>query len=311
MCNPTKPYKNQILELIKTTWNTSYLSVKEGTYALFKRKFSYVEVDHTDGIGTKGMYHWKQKSFKNAVQDALAMNLNDLALVGAVPYKLQCHLVLPKDDKKAIIEIMEFLVKECKKWRIAITGGETSIQHNMQGFDISLTVSGFIRKPKINRFRKGDVLMGLASSGLHSNGFTMVTKKLGSKFQKEFIEPTNIYLKTILDLNKKYDIGGMMHITGGAYTKLKDLLDKTDAIITNNYKLKPHSIFKELYKKGISDYDMYKTFNCGVGFILSVSPEDSIKILSRVKNADIIGKIIPGTGKLKIVSMFSGKNIEL
>lgn len=311
MYNPVKPYKNQILELIKGTWNTPYISVKDGTYALFKRKFNYIEVDHTDGIGTKGIYHWKKKSFKNAVLDALAMNLNDLALVGAVPYKLQCHLVLPKDDKKAIMAIMGFLVQECKKWRIAITGGETSIQSNMQGFDISLTVSGFVEKPKINKFREGDVLIGFASSGLHSNGFTLVTKKLSGTFRKEFIEPTNIYLKTVLELNKKYDIGGMMHITGGAYTKLRDLLNKTDAVITKSHKLKPQGIFRELYKKGISDYDMYRTFNCGVGFILSVSPKDSIRIISHVKNADIIGEVVKGTGKIKIASMFSNKNIEL
>lgn len=310
MYNPIKPYKNQILKLIKSSWNTPYISIIEGTYTLFKKKFNYFEVDHTDGLGTKGIYHWNKRSFKNAVCDALAMNLNDLALVRAVPYKLQCHLTLPKEDNKTILKIMNFLVQECKKRNIVITGGETSIQNNMKGFDISLTVSGFVKKIKINQFKIGDVLIGFASGGLHSNGFTMVRKKLGSEFRQEFIEPTKIYLETVLDLNKNYDIHGMMHITGGAYTKLKDLLNNSDAIITNNHKLKPQTIFKELYNNKISDKDMYRTFNCGIGFILSVLPQDSVKIISQLKNTAVIGKVISGTGRVRIQSMFSNKNIE-
>ncbi len=306
--NPEKPYKNQILELIKETWNTPYVSVKPGTYALFKRNFNCLEVDHTDGIGTKGMYHWKARSFKNAVQDALAMNLNDLAIVGARPYKLQCHLILPKDDSQAILEIMRNLVKECKKYNIAITGGETSIQNNMKGMDISLTVSGFIKKEKKNQFIKGDVLLGLESNGLHSNGFTLARKVLSGKFLPEFIKPTSIYLDTVLALHEKYNIGGMMHITGGAYTKLKSLLKSTDVIIDFNT-LKTQSIFKELYKKGVSDENMYRTFNCGIGFIFSVSQKDYLKVISKIKDAHIIGKVVSGNGAVKINSMFSKKRV--
>lgn len=80
MYDPTKPYKKQILELIKQTWETPYVSVKGDIYPIIERKFSYPEVDHTDGIGTKGVYHWQQRTFGNAALDALAMNLNDLAL---------------------------------------------------------------------------------------------------------------------------------------------------------------------------------------------------------------------------------------
>ncbi len=167
--NPEKPYKNQILELIKKTWITPYISVQEGIYPVFKRKFDYPEIDHTDGIGTKGIYYWNRRTFRNAVLDALAMNLNDLAMARAVPYKLQCHLILPEDNKSVILDIMKNLVIECKKRQIAITGGETSIQDNVQGIDISLTVSGFVKKAKGNQFLVGDMLVGFASSGLHSN----------------------------------------------------------------------------------------------------------------------------------------------
>lgn len=312
MYDPTKPYKKQILDLIKQTWETCYVSVKEGVYPIIKKKFSHPEVDHTDGIGTKGVYHWKQRSFENAALDALAMNLNDLALSRAIPYKLQNHIFIPKDDKDAILEIVKALVYESKKRNIAITGGETSIHDNIKGLDISMTVSGFIPKEKPNKFKRGDVLIGLKSSGLHSNGFTKVRKVFGKVWSPEFIKPTEIYLDTILELDEKYDIHGMMHITGGAYTKLKDILGKdTDAVIEKNYELEPHQIFRTLYNQGIPDKEMYTTFNCGTGFILSASPRNAKKIVASVKNAHPIGEIVRGTGKVKIESWFSRKKIEL
>jgi len=101
----------------------------------------------------------------------------------------------------------------------------------------------------------------------------------------------------------------MMHITGGAYTKLKDLLGCADVKLKRDHKLQPQPIFRDLYKKGISDEEMYQTFNCGIGFILSVSPQDANKIVSEL-DADIIGEITSGSGKIKIESMFSDKEIE-
>ena len=308
--NPEKPYKNQIINLIQKTWDTPYLSVKENTYPIFKAEIDYLQVDHTDGIGTKGIFHWRRRSFKNAVQDALAMNLNDLAIVRAVPYKLQCHLMLPKDDQKAILEIMRSLARECRKYKIAITGGETSIQNNIKGMDISLTVSGFIKKERKNQFVKGDVLIGFNSNGLHSNGLTLARRILREKFSPEFIKPTKIYLDDVLILHKKYDIHGMMHITGGAYTKIKSLLKKTDALIHFD-KVKVQPIFRELYKRGVDSKEMYRTFNCGIGFIISVAQKDSFKIVSRTKGAYIIGRVVSGSGFVKIKSMFSKKEINL
>src|SRR3989344_8357563 len=85
---PSKPYKQAILDLIRTTWETPYVSVRPGTHPIIQKKFSSPEVDHTDGIGTKGVYHWRAGTFHNAVIDSLAMNLNDLAVMRAVPYKI-------------------------------------------------------------------------------------------------------------------------------------------------------------------------------------------------------------------------------
>ena len=310
MYNPEKPYKKQILKLIQETWDTPYISVKN---QIIKKNFSFPEYHHSDGIGTKGIYHWRKRTFKNAVLDALAMNLNDLLMVNAKPYAILNHLFLPKDDKKAVSKIITQLSRECKKRKIAILGGETAIHNDMKGMELSITMLGFIKKPKQSKFQIGDILVGIESNGLHSNGFTKVREIFGDKIKPEFIKPTLIYFDEIFPLIKKLDIHGICHITGGAFTKLKDLLGNTNAKIKRNHKLKPQPIFRELYKKGVSDKEMYKIFNCGIGFILSVNPKDAKRMMKGIKNfrADIIGEVIAGNEKVKIESAFSKKTIIL
>lgn len=318
MYDPTKPYKKEILELISQTWQAPYLSVEKGIYPIFKRKIAFLEVDHTDGIGTKGIFHWQARTFRHAALDALAMNLNDLAIVGAVPFKLQNHILIPQDSKEVILEIIKTLVCECKKRNIAITGGETSIHNNLEGMDISLTISGFVKKIRKNKFKKGDLIVGISSNGVHSNGFTKLRKVLGKDYKnhlKELVKPTLIYSDLILKLLDKFEISAMGHITGGAFTKLKDLLENLDVIIKRKHSLSPQGIFKEIYKRGVSDEEMYKTFNCGIGFVLSINKAQAESLSFAIKKsgfkADIIGEVVLGSGKVKIESKFSKKHIEL
>ncbi|MDP3800183.1 MAG: AIR synthase-related protein [bacterium] len=311
MYNPTKPYKHQILKLIEGTWNTPYAKVEKDIYPIITKKFSYPEVQHTDGIGTKGFYHWQKRTFKNAVLDSLAMNLNDLAMVGAVPYAIQNHIVLPKDDHKAILEIVKALAIACSKRKIAMTGGETSIHSGSEGMDIGITISGFIKNRRKNQCQTGDILIGLASNGLHSNGLTKVKEILGPKYRPEFTEPTKIYMDEILSLLNTYKVNGMMHITGGAFTKLKDILGNSNAIISHPEKLKPQKIFYDIYSKTLSNKIMYSTFNCGIGFILSVPKKEASKIISSLKNSDVIGEVVKGKGEIQIKSIFDQKTIIL
>jgi len=180
--------------------------------------------------------------------------------------------------------------------------------------EISLTVSGFIKNLKPNRFQVGEVLIGIESNGLHSNGFTLVRKTLGKEIENyidELVKPTLIYSDLILKLSESFKIGGMMHITGGAFTKLKDLLFKADVIITREHALDPQEIFKELYNRGIKDEQMYKTFNCGIGFVFSIAEEDAEEVLSKIKDfkADVIGKVTKGEGKVKVESKFSESKV--
>ena len=235
------------------------------------------------------------------------MNLNDLALMQAVPYKIQNHLTLPKDDHEAVLRIIECLALECKKRKIAITGGETSIHDNSDSLDISISMTGIVNKHADNHLKPGHVLIGLPSNGLHSNGFSVVRKVFKDEFRDEFTRPTAIYIDQILELAKKVTIKGMMHITGGAFTKLKDLLVQADAIITNP--LKPQPFFEELFAKGVKDNQIYQTFNCGTGFVVAVSPSD-LELTKRMTGGMAIGEVVKGEGEVKITSALSGQLIK-
>lgn len=294
------------------TWDTPYLKVTPGLYTTIEKKFKGLEVQHTDGIGTKGIFHWQRRTFKNAVLDALAMNLNDLAMVGATPYAIQNHIVLPKDDHKAILEIVRALAHECRKRKIAMTGGETSIHNDSRGMDISITVSGFLKKQrKKNECEKGDVLIGLRSTGLHSNGITKARAVFKDVYRKEFTTPTRIYADKLLPLLSKSRIHGMMHITGGAFAKLKDILGANDAMIKHPKKLWPQKIFFDLYRKGVPSGEMYRTFNCGIGFVLSVAQKDAKAVLKRIRGSAVIGEVVEGSGKVNIHPAFNNKHVIL
>ncbi|MBI4120889.1 MAG: hypothetical protein HY457_01365 [Parcubacteria group bacterium] len=310
MYTPSKPYKHKIIEEIKKTWRTPYASVTFNTYPLVRKKFFYPEVDHTDGIGTKGLYHWKQGTFREAVIDALAMNLNDLAIVRAVPYKLSNHVTVPVEDIR-VFRIIKAMAAECKKRNIAIVGGENSFHDTIDGLDISMTVSGFVKKSYPNKFKSGDVLIGLKSSGIHSNGFTAVRRVFKNEMRREFTTPTRIYSDQVLSLIEKCTVHGMMHITGGAFTKLKDLMDRQDAHIFHPRTLMPHSIFHEIHAKGLSNERMYTTFNCGIGFVISLPRTEVAKALSRLKGAAVIGEVTKGSGDVHIISGFDGKRLSL
>jgi phosphoribosylformylglycinamidine cyclo-ligase len=313
----------KIIKMIQGTWPTSgpFLVEKFKNQIVIKKDPTfwkdYLEIDRTDGIGTKGSLHWKQKTFSFAAQDAFAMNANDIIRAGAEPYRLQDHITIEEENDDAIFSIVKSLVDLCKKYKIAITSGETAILNTIKGLEIGITMTGRVKKDEIinPEIQVGDKLIGLASNGIHSNGITIARKILGEI--EELTKPTEIYLelKEVLKNHRK-DVHGMAHITGGAFTKLKDIMnDKTDIKINRNHKLEPKSIFNSLKEKGnLSDETMYKTFNNGIGFIIAVdknAAESALDIIKKYYKADIIGSVEKGSGKIKIESKFSDKIIQL
>jgi phosphoribosylformylglycinamidine cyclo-ligase len=221
-----------------------------------------------------------------------------------------------EESDDAIFSIVKSLVDLCKRYKIAITSGETAILDMIKGLEIGITMIGRVKKDEIIKpdIRIGDKLIGLASNGIHSNGITIARRILGEE-EVELTKPTEIYLEINEVLkNHRKDIHGMVHVSGGAFTKLKDITnDKTDIKIVRDHKLDPQSIFNSLKEKGnLSDEVMYKTFNNGIGFIIATDKgEDVLDIIKKYYKADIIGSVEKGKGSIKIESKFSDKIIKL
>lgn len=302
MYDTTKPYKNYITSRIQETHSPSHVKIYRSLL-----QNPYMAVDHVDGIGTKGIYHWRQRTFREAVTDALAMGYNDLARERAVPYRLQDHLLLPEDDNEAIRDVIDALVDDCKGRRVAITAGETAIHDNLEGMELSITMNGYRIIEKPNIFQPGDILIGFSSSGLHSNGFTLV-RQLFQEDRAEFTIPTRIYFDSLLAVYDHPDLHGLSHITGGAYAKLKDHIPQADIHLHKDRPLKPQPIFEDIYERGVCDEKMYTTFNCGVGFVLSVSPKEA-DFFAAETGGQVIGEIKSGKGKVYIPSHFSRKEV--
>ena len=313
MYNPIKPFKHKILREIEKTWQVPGMRVARGLYPLILKEPSGTKVDHTDGLGTKGFYHWQAGTFRSAVLDALAMNLNDLAMVRARAYKLQNHITVPVEDVR-VFKILQALVDECRKWKIAITGGENSFHHNLDGLDLSISMTGIVESNKKNRIKSGDVLIALRSSGLHSNGFTKVRQVLGDRVRKEFVIPTAIYSSAILGVCKRYQVNGMMHITGGAFAKLHDIASGCDLDIDLT-RYKTHQIFNDLFAKIRDDRVMYTTFNCGVGFIMTCPASEADRVIKFLRKSDVRGSIIgescKGSGLVSVRSAFTGNIVKV
>lgn len=310
MYDTTKPYVSEIERLIRTTWNTKYIRVNK--YGVRKKHGAPKgpEWRHTDGIGTKGEDHWIERTFKEAVQDALAMNLNDFARDRCIPFEICDHIFLPTDDHFAMISIVSHMADQCRMHHLAITGGEPAIHEGSKGLEISITMLGVRRSLRPNQYHNGDILIGIGSSGAHSNGFTKIHSVYDAQksLSDSITTPTLIYYDVIDGIDRTLGIHGMTHITGGAFTKMKKYLGAHNAYIHRSHNLVPHAIFSDLVARGISDEEMYRTFNCGIGFVISVDARvvnACLKIIRQQFSAAVIGEVQSGSGSVHIESMFS------
>lgn len=311
MYDPTKPYIPEIKRLIQTTWNTKYLKV-DNRGVLRKYSAHNVEWRHTDGIGTKGQDHWRKRTFAAAVEDALANSFNDCARDRAIPLEICNHIFLPTDDHRAIIEIVSHLAEQCRAHDIAITGGEIAIHEGSKGLEISITMLGIKRSLEANQYRDGDVLIGIGSSGAHSNGFTKIHSVYDDweSLPDNITTPTLMYYDVVdgIDRMRMISIHGMTNITGGAFTKMKEQLGAHNAYIHRRHALTPHPIFGEMLARGVREEDMYRIFNCGIGFVIGVEArfvDACLFIIRQQFRAAVIGDVKVGTGDVHIQSMFS------
>ncbi|HEU5172004.1 MAG TPA: phosphoribosylformylglycinamidine cyclo-ligase [Nitrososphaeraceae archaeon] len=284
---------------------------------------------HTDGVGTKVLVAQQMKCFDTIGIDCIAMNVNDIICTAAEPFAFVDYIGLKKIDDELIKKIMKGLIAGAKIAKTAIVGGETAVipeilaGNNDQMFDLAGTAIGIRQDKRLilgNNIKIGDIILGLESSGLHSNGYTLARKVL-SKYPideipqfltqsvgEELLIPTKIYVQPIMELirDRKVTVHGLAHITGGSFTKLKRLNNKVRYNLYNLFP--PFGIFKQIQKDGNIDVkEMYRTFNMGIGFCIilpKANVDKTISIIEKNKikvyqigevdskgNGNVIGKI--------------------
>jgi phosphoribosylformylglycinamidine cyclo-ligase len=273
----------------------------------------------TDGVGTKIEIANSLNKYDTIGIDLVAMSVNDLIVQGAKPLIFLDYISINKIDLSKLKSIVKGIVRGCKISKCELVGGETAEMpgtYEKNKFDIAGFAVGVVSKNKIlnnNKIKAGDVILAIPSSGLHSNGYSLVRyllrqKKINIKknkfLKKELLKPTKIYVNEVLKLIDKNLINGCANITGGGLVdNIKRIIPENLIANINLSMVKTSKIFKWLKKNGISDNEMLKTFNCGVGFCLITSPKKIDKIknyFSKEYRPYLIGKISTGKNKVKL-----------
>ena len=273
----------------------------------------------TDGVGTKIEIANVLNKYDTIGIDLVAMSVNDLIVQGAKPLLFLDYISINKIDLKKLKSIIKGIVNGCKQSECELVGGETAEMpgtYEKGKFDIAGFAVGVVGKNKIlskNKIKNNDLVLAIPSSGLHSNGYSLVRYVLNKKkinikknnfLRTELLRPTKIYVKEVLKLIDKNLISGCANITGGG------LADNIKRIIPENLvaeidlkKINTSKIFRWLKKNNISDKEMLKTFNCGVGFCLIISPKNLDKVkkyFTKEFKPYVIGKISKGKNKVKL-----------
>jgi phosphoribosylformylglycinamidine cyclo-ligase len=238
----------------------------------------------TDGVGTKTIIAKKLGKYDTLGIDLVAMCVNDLLCNGAEPIAFTDYVVMDETDENFLAELGKGLLEGARQATTVIIGGETATHPNMKGhqvnFDMAGTALGFVKKEEIitgEDITVGDVVYGLKSSGIHSNGLSLARAVLldGTEDKNilcDLLEPTRIYVNPVLELLQAVPVKGMAHISGGGFLNVKRLT----AYGANLEMPHPHSIFGKIQEKGnVDTKEMYQTFNMGVGFVVIVSHDDA------------------------------------
>ncbi|GFZ31516.1 phosphoribosylformylglycinamidine cyclo-ligase [Clostridium zeae] len=254
-----------------------------------------VLVSGTDGVGTKLDIAFKTKKYDTVGIDCVAMCVNDILCHGAKPLFFLDYIACGKLEAEVASDLVKGVSEGCLQGDCSLVGGETA---EMPGFykegeyDVAGFAVGIVDKDKIingSTIEEGNVLIGLASSGIHSNGFSLVRKIFtdlnedfdGKPVWETLIEPTKIYVKPVMKVLESYDIKGMAHITGGGFIENVPRMfgerELTAVINKNSYPLP--NIFQEIINRGVEKDHMYNTFNMGIGFILAVDKKDKDAVL--------------------------------
>lgn len=319
-----KKSQESIGRLIRSTQRGTSTVHGFGHYAgLVEMRNGVLLATHTDGVGTKVMIANALGKYDTVGIDCVAMNVNDVVCVGAAPASFVDYIAANKNDSGIFNDLVRGLVVGAKKAGVPIVGGETAIMPDMFGgegfaFDLAGTVTGLVDKDRVvlgKNIRAGDAIVGACSTGLHSNGYTLARKALFPKYSvhdrvrgvgrigEALLEPTEIYVRPVLEMLDRCTVHGLAHITGGSFTKLTRLRRvgfEIDSLPS------PPPIISLIANQGVDAGEMYRTFNMGVGFCVVAPDGEDDEIISVFKRhrirADVIGHIT-GKGGVRINSV--------
>jgi phosphoribosylformylglycinamidine cyclo-ligase len=312
----------KIKSLIKKTERPEMLGTIGGFSGLFAPRLKGIKnpvlVSSTDGVGTKLLIADLLRKYDTVGIDLVAMSVDDVVVVGAEPLFFLDYIACGKLDRRILYEVMKGIVKGCREANCTLIGGETAelpglyarYQWDLAGFCV-----GVVSQEKIidgRHCRKGDKVIGLASSGLHSNGFSLVRKifpekEIKGKLGLELLKPTRIYTRAVLQVMKKIQIKAMAHITGGGF------YDNIPRVIPNDLGVRIKkgswpipSIFLKIQARGsVEEKEMFRTFNMGIGMVLVVdanSVESAVRRFGRLgQKAWIIGDLGPGKKEVEML----------
>ncbi|MHC4394592.1 MAG: phosphoribosylformylglycinamidine cyclo-ligase [Planctomycetota bacterium] len=330
----------QIVGYVSRTFGPRVISLKGGFAGmfrldydekLFKRNYKNpVLVACTDGVGSKVQLAAKITKFNTVGIDLVAMSVNDMLVQGAEPLFFLDYIAVNKLVPEVIAELVKGVAAGCREADCALIGGETAEMpdtYRKGDFDMAGFAVGIVERKKIvtgKTIRKGDVILGLASSGLHSNGYTLARnicfKKTGFKMTdlpdelggavlgEVLLEPTRIYVRPIVKLLSRYKVKqvvhGMAHITGGGLVgNIPRVLPRDCNAVIKKSSWPKHKIFTFLQNAGpVEEEEMFKVFNMGIGFILIVSEDFANSIAKKLarfgEQVYKMGRITTGTGKV-------------
>ncbi len=320
-----------IKDHVKKTYTKGVLSDIGGFGGMFQiNKDDYEEpvlVSGTDGVGTKLMIAFKTGIHGTIGEDAVAMCVNDVICQGAKPLFFLDYIATGKLEPEKAAEIVKGVANGCIKAGAALIGGETAEMPGLYGegeYDIAGFCVGIVDKKKIidgSKITDGDVLIGIPSSGVHSNGYSLVRKvffdhsnystdeyidELGSTLGEALMVPTRIYATLISDLISKFEIKGMANITGGGfYENIPRIFPEGITADIDGDAINVLPIFKLIQREGnIQDDEMYSTFNMGIGIVLAVDAGNAQEIMEYMESQGekpvIMGRTARREGGLKI-----------
>ena len=317
-----------IKEDVKRTFSQYVLSELGGFGGLIELPEGYqkpVLVSGTDGVGTKLMIAFMTNRHDTVGIDCVAMCVNDILCQGAKPLFFLDYIACGKNNPEKIASIVKGVAEGCVRGNMALIGGETAEMPDMYAeddYDLAGFAVGVAEKDKIitgASIKAGDVLIGLPSSGVHSNGFSLVRKlvfkdnkldvnthsdTLDGTIGEVLLTPTKIYVQAVEPLIDRYEIAGMCHVTGGGfYENIPRMIPDGLCAKIDTSSIVPVPIFDYLRELGDLDIDdMYHTFNMGIGFVIAVDKNQADAVMTSLKTSGeapvVLGEIISGEEKI-------------